>query len=720
MARSTSNHLFNTMDILVLAVLGLGTVTWLSRRHITDRFFGSGKNPAMKPADGDLKTAPVKKERNFVKVMQEQGRKVIFFYGSQTGTAEDYASRLAKECSQKYGVSAMTADIELYDLSYLDTVPEDCLVFFVMATYGEGEPTDNAVDFWDMLAEDQPLFSAAADEAEENEKPLKNLRYIAFGLGNKTYEHYNEVIRSIDRRLLALGANRVGERGEGDDDGSLEEDFLAWQEEMWPAFCEALGVDENNAPSGPRQATYTVEELTDFDKAKLYLGELAEWIEEGGRVVYDAKRPYNAPVTSKELFQGGDRHCLHLEIDISNTNLTYQTGDHVALWPTNNEVEVERLAKALGLMDKLDTAVRVQAADAAASKKSPFPIPTTYRAIFRHYVDICSAVSRQTLMSLTEYAPSEKSKELLRQLASDKEEYRKRVADVTRNLGEVLEMLAAAESMELEGSFSAIPFDLIVESIPRLQPRYYSISSSSKESPKTIAVTAVTLQYTPETSHPRTVYGVNTNYLWKLHEAIHGLEPHPDVPLYSLGGPRDALYDAENKVAKIPVHVRRSQFKLPRNPTVPVIMVGPGTGVAPFRGFVRERALQKKAGQPVGPTILYFGCRNSAEDFLYANEWPELFDTLGEPSRIITAFSRETDKKIYVQHRLMEFGEEMWSLIEKGAYVYVCGDAKHMARDVNQTFVQFAQSFGGLEEQKAQDYVKSLRSTGRYQEDVWS
>ena len=323
-------------------------------------------------------------------------------------------------------------------------------------------------------------------------------------------------------------------------------------------------------------------------------------------------------------------------------------------------------------------------------------------------------------MSLIEYAPTEQSKEALRKLATDKDEYRIRVGDVTRNLGEVLQMLAEQESLPLEGAFSSVPFDLVIESISRLQPRYYSISSSSKESPKTITVTAVTLQYTPEHGSPRTVYGVNTNYLWRLHEAINGLTPDTSIPEYFLPGPRDSLFSHDTKVARVPVHVRRSQFKLPRNPTVPVIMVGPGTGVAPFRGFVRERVLQKKENKPVGPTILFFGCRNRAEDFLYQEEWPELFEVLGEPSRLITAFSRETEKKVYVQHRLMEHGQEMWALLEKGAYIYVCGDAKNMARDVNQTFVRFAQDFGGMNENKALDYVKNLRSTGRYQEDVWS
>lgn len=432
------------------------------------------------------------------------------------------------------------------------------------------------------------------------------------------------------------------------------------------------------------------------------------------KIVYDAKNPYNAPITTRDLFTNTDRHCLHIEIDISDSNLSYQTGDHVAIWPTNSEDEVNRLASILGLSEKLDTVVMVKAVDSTASKKYPFPVPSTYRAIFRHYLDICAVASRQTLMSLIEYAPNEASKECLLRLAKDKDEYRLKVAEAVRNLGEVLEFAAGAEAKP--GFFSSVPFDLIVESVSRLQPRYYSISSSSKESPKKITATAVTLAYNPETSPERTVYGVNTNYLWRIHATAHQVDDGRPYPVYDLAGPRNALQQG----SRIPVHVRRSQFKLPRNPTVPVIMVGPGTGVAPFRGFVRERALQKKEGKPVGPTILFFGCRNSQQDFLYKDEWPELFATLGEGSRIVTAFSRETPHKVYVQHRLQENGQEMWDLLQKGAYVYVCGDAKNMARDVTQTFVNFAIQFGGQSEDKAHEYIKNLRNTGRYQEDVWS
>lgn len=162
----------------------------------------------------------------------------------------------------------MTADLELYDLQYLDQVPKDHLVIFVLATYGEGDPTDNAIEFWDLVTEEEPQFSEGSE--------LNNLNYIIFGLGNKTYEQYNEVGRRINKRLQQLGARLIGEAGEGDDDGSLEEDYLSWKENMWPALCECLGVDENSARSGPREPVYQVEELADYTKDQVYFGELAE------------------------------------------------------------------------------------------------------------------------------------------------------------------------------------------------------------------------------------------------------------------------------------------------------------------------------------------------------------------------------------------------------------------------------------------------------------
>lgn len=273
----------------------------------------------------------------------------------------------------------------------------------------------------------------------------------------------------------------------------------------------------------------------------------------------------------RDLFINSDRHCLHVDIDIEGSGFKYLTGDHVAIWPTNSEVEVNRLARVLGLSEKLGKYVMVKALDDTASKKYPFPVPTTYHSIFRHYLDINVAPTRPVLAGIAQFAPTEEGKALLEKLSKDKEEYKKVVADACRNLGEVLQMVS-----DQPGSFASIPFDYIVEGISRLQPRYYSISSSAMESPNVISATAVTLAYNPTVTPDRTVYGVGTNYLWALHKATYkdsdtGIY-HPE---YHVKGPRNA-YLADDNVPKVPVHVRKSNFKLPRNPSIPIIMVGPG------------------------------------------------------------------------------------------------------------------------------------------------
>jgi len=710
----TSPAVLDPQSLFVLGTIGtisLGTLAWLARNHLLTSTKTYTKQPTTTDINRKQAQAPPKKSRNFVEVMQQQNRRVIVFYGSQTGTAEDYASRLAKECSQKYNVSAMTADLEEYDMEHLDELPTDKLAIFVLATYGEGEPTDNAVQFWELINQEQTPEFSQADSAEDPSQPLKNLRYIGFGLGNKTYEHFNEAIRVVDKKLTAFGATKLGECGEGDDDGSLEEDFMAWQENMWPVFCEAMQVSEASVGQAERTATYSAQELENINSTDLYLGELGDKTQQS----WDAKKPFPALVRSRDLFTNSDRHCLHLDIDITGSRIKYVTGDHIAIWPTNSETEANRLVKAIGLSDKLDVAVKVEAVDPAAPKKYPFPVPTTYRSIFRHYLDIATPPTRPVLGAIAKYAPSEAAKERLETLSSDKDVYRSDIVDTCKNLGQLLESID-----DTPGAFAGIPFDLIVESLTRLQPRYYSISSSSLESPNVISVTAVTLKYSPTAAPDHTVYGVATNYLWAMHQATHPEAKDDEYfPDYDVKGPRDAYLTEQG--ARIPVHVRKSNFKLPRNPSVPVILVGPGTGVAPHRAFVRERAHQKRNGKDVGKTLLFFGCRRSDEDYLYKDEWPELFSTIGGDSRIINAFSRETDEKVYVQHRLRENGKEVWEMIEKlNAYIYVCGDAKRMAKDVQSAFIEFAQTYGGKSTADAEQYVKTLRNKGRYQEDVWS
>ena len=189
----------------------------------------------------------------------------------------------------------------------------------------------------------------------------------------------------------------------------------------------------------------------------------------------------------------------------------------------------------------------------------------------------------------------------------------------------------------------------------------------------------------------------------------------------------DAAEDKENAAAptvkepqfKVPIYVRRSQFRLPNRVQTPVIMVGPGTGVAPFRGFVQERALQKEQGKPVGETHLYFGCRNKEKDFIYREELEKYVED--GVLTLHTAFSRDQPEKIYVTHRMRENFDQLWELIgNKGGHVYVCGDAKMMAKDVRNIIVEVVQTGGEMSLEEAEKYVKKMEQQKRYSADVWS
>lgn len=392
-----------------------------------------------------------------------------------------------------------------------------------------------------------------------------------------------------------MGGARIGERGEGDDDKSLEEDYLAWKDGMWAEFSKILGVEEGGVGDSP---DFTVTEVPSHPQEKVYHGELSSRALLGTKGIHDAKNPYVAPIiNAKELFTSGDRNCIHVELDITGSGVTYQHGDHAAIWPSNPDVEVERILAVLGLADevKRQTPIQVISLDPALAKV-PFPTPTTYDAVFRHYLDISAVASRQTLSMLAQYAPNEKAKLHLTQLGQDKDAYHKEVVEGHLRLAEVLQIVTGDDSTVFPTSenttFWPIPFDRIVSDIPRLQPRFYSISSSPKLYPNAIHITVVILKYqSTSTVRPtKWVFGLGTNYLLNIKMAAEGSKAPviadedqishdvPDLvspPKYDLSGPR-GLYVSDS-IYKVPTHVRRSTFRLPTSPKIPIIMIGPGT-----------------------------------------------------------------------------------------------------------------------------------------------
>jgi len=324
--------------------------------------------------------------------------------------------------------------------------------------------------------------------------------------------------------------------------------------------------------------------------------------------------------------------------------------------------------------------------DKESGKKHPFPCPCSYRTALSHYIDIASPVKTHVLIELLPYVTDKEELGKLQKITAPTDDgrnlYNEWIVKDHRHIVSVLEDLPSCKP----------PLDLLLEFLPRLHCRYYSISSSAKYHKDSIHVTAVVVDWTTRTG--RRQKGVATTWLKTM-------------------SPSDVV------IPKIPIFVRHTTFRLPTKPHVPVLMVGPGTGLAPFRGFIQERAHQKESGLDVGDTVLYYGCRKQKEDFIYEEELYE-YEKRGVITHLHLAFSRDQAEKQYVTHKLKENSKDIWELVKVGGHLYVCGDAKSMAKDVNEIFLTAFKIHGGKTTEQATSFLRSLSNKGRYSVDVWS
>ncbi|XP_069672072.1 NADPH--cytochrome P450 reductase [Periplaneta americana] len=662
--------MFGVLDItLLLVLLGLGGWWLLKSRRQAEDTSSTTKSYSIQPTNLGTQST----DSSFIKKLKSSGRSLVVFYGSQTGTAEEFAGRLAKE-GIRYRLKGMVADPEECDMEELTNLKDinNSLAVFCLATYGEGDPTDNAMEFYEWLQNSDTDFSG--------------LNYSVFGLGNKTYEHYNEVAKYVDKRLEELGASRVFELGLGDDDANIEDDFITWKDKFWPAVCEHFGIEATGEDVSVRQ--YRLTEHPEVAADRIYTGEVARLHSlRNQRAPFDAKNPFLAPIkVNRELHKCGDRSCMHIEFDIEGSKMRYDTGDHLAVYPINNEELVNKIGELLGV--DLDTVITLTNTDEDSSKKHPFPCPCSYRTALTHYLDITSNPRTHIIKELIDYTKDPQEQEKLRTMASTSPEgkqlYNQWVIQDNRNIVHILEDLKSCKPA----------LDHLCELLPRLQARYYSISSSPKVYPTTVHITAVLVEY--DTPTGRTNKGVATSWLAKKNPS-----KTDSLPLTA------------------PIYIRRSQFRLPTRPQTPIIMIGPGTGLAPFRGFIQERDQLKEEGKPVGDTILYFGCRKKAEDFIYEEELNEYVKK--DVLTMHVAFSRDQGHKVYVTHLLDKNMDEIWKVIgENNGHLYVCGDARNMARDVHNIVLKVVQTKGSMTESQALAYVKKMEAQKRYSADVWS
>ncbi len=583
------------------------------------------------------------------------GPPLLVLYGSNLGTAEEIARQIA-QAGEGQGFQTTIAPLD----EYARKLPRQGVVTIVSASYN-GTPPDNAVEFCEWLR-----------SGELSANALEGVNYTVFGCGNRDWAStFQAIPRLIDAKLEAYGAKRIYERGEGDASDDFDGQFQNWYTPLWPTVAQLFSLDLGNLTK-TQESLYEVE-IVPATRVSQFVASL------GARPMTVTT---NYELHNKTEPHPSERSTRHIEVSLPE-GVSYRAGDHLGVIAHNSEGLVRRVAARFGF-DSDTSYIRLHL---NGNRKTFLPVDQTISVykLLADYVELQDVATRKQIKTLAEYTDCPPEKARLVALGGEDEEskarYKEEVLARRKSLIDLLEENPACE----------LPFKIYLEMLSALRPRYYSISSSPLHAPASCHITVAVVE-TPARSGNGIFRGVCSNYLRQE-------------------SPGETLYAFVRDVG--------STFRLPEDPATPLIMVGPGTGLAPFRGFLQERAALKSQDGVVGPSLLFFGCRHPQQDFLYREEL-EGFAAQGVTA-LHTALSRvEGQPKTYVQDVILQEKEAVWSLLEGGAVVYVCGDAGKMAPDVRRAFNTLYREKTGGDEAAAQTWLDDLTVNNRYLVDVWA
>ncbi|CAD8077780.1 unnamed protein product [Paramecium primaurelia] len=588
---------------------------------------------------------------------QEQLIPISIYFGTQQGTAARFAKQLSEE-GKEHGF--LTTEVDLNEVEFDKEMTKGKFGIFCMATHGEGDPTDNAKKFISWLQE--PQLS------------LKDFNFTVFGLGNRQYEHYNKIGKLTNNLLEKQNAIRCYKYGEGDANSTLEDDFIDWKKDLWNVLKELIHPT-------PQGSTF---KLVKSNKEEINFDQTLQ-----GQFDFQTKQflkaKYCQVVSITQLRQNQqDGSTLQIIFDTGREGIEYKTAMNLGVYPENNDEQILEIANYLG--ENLNTIYTLEQLEETNKAKMPFPSPLSVKKILKHFLDFNGQLMKNTLTKLAKISSEdEKVRNYLLHLTTEegKKEFQQMVDEQKTTIFQLIQR-------------NNIKLNLaqFIELCPRISPRLFTIASSNIKSPQQVEIADSLL--IDDLSDGTQKIGLCSQYFLNIQQRL-----------------------LQGESVKVRVDFRESSFKLPDDPNKSIIMIGPGTGIAPFIGFLQEREifLQNQA-QKQNEYILYFGCKHENGDFIYKDQLRE-FQRRKIIDKFYTAFSRDQEKKIYVQDLLKHNSEELFNqIINDKVVIYICGST-NMGNSVQHLIKEILIKYSNWSEHEAEERIQNMQKQKFLIKELW-
>ncbi len=596
---------------------------------------------------------------------EDYDNSIAIFFGSQTGNAEELAEN-TKKIADKSGLEAKVFDMEGYSFSELGNHKR---LLIITSTWGEGEMPDNATDLWDSVCANNPSMSG--------------VNYSICAIGDTSYDEYCQAGIDWDNKIAELGGECITKIQLCDVD--FEPEWQQWVDNVIPAMAKLkISITQTVKEDTVEETT---PEITDSETSK-----------ESTKSAWSAKNPYMTKITDNFILngEGSRKETRHIVFELGDSGLDYKVGDALGVVAENPPHVVEDLIELQGwdseqiitthngertLYDALKKDYEVHLAGkkfvhsltekvVSSGMKISVKIVARSRGNENWHADSDANLPP----GLNRSAPSDDPSEKVAALVGDE----KAIEDYiwTRDYVDIMR--------EFKVKYTPEEF---FELVSRLKPRLYSIASSHDAHPGFVELTVGIVRFS---YHGRARGGLCTQFM---------------ADEIGTSGKQLGVFMSPTK-----------SFVLPEDKDIDIIMVGPGTGIAPFRAFMEQRVFDGGSGR----NWLFFGDQSEKTEFYYKDTIESWIDE-GHLYKFTTAWSRDQEEKIYVQTRLKEHGAEVWEWFEKGAYFYICGDKTYMAKDVHKALISIAQEHGGMSEEDATHFIEKtmMREEKRYLRDVY-